>query len=206
MAKTSSSYKGRYYNNRSRQPRKNRQIRVREVRLIGPEGKQVGVIPTDEALALAKRYGLDLVEISPKVRPPICKILDFGKYMYEEGKKQKKPSAAKLKEIKLRVRTEAHDYSTKLRRAEEFLSKGSKVKLTLMFRGRELSNKELGFEVINKMVVDLEHIGSKDSPPNMSGRNLNVLISPLPANKRVLKYTLKSEENEEIAEEDVQEQ
>lgn len=172
--------------------RKNERIRAREVRLIGPDGKQVGVVPTDQARRQAKAYGLDLVEISPNARPPVCRILDFGKYMYEQSKKgkdkAKQSTSTKIKEVKFRVRIEQHDYMTKLRRAEEFLYKGNKVKVTLMFRGREMEHKDLGFDVVKRAIADLTHVSVKDTEPKLAGRNITMILSPLPANKRKLKY------------------
>jgi len=177
--------------------RKNERIRAREVRLIGPDSKQIGVLPTNEALNLAKKHGLDLVEVSASARPPVCRILDFGKYKYELSKKSKdsKQQSAKIKEVKLRVRIEQHDYMTKLRHAEDFLYKGHKLKISLIFRGRENEHKELGFEIVKKALNDLLHVGHKDSDPKLAGRNVLVTLSPLPANKRVLKYNEAPEES-----------
>lgn len=176
--------------------RKNERIRVPRVRLIGADGKQIGVVPTDEALKLAKSAGLDLVEVSAGTKPPVCRILDFGKYMYEESKKQKghKTTAPKLKEVKFRIGIEEHDYITKVRRAEEFLSKNSKVKVTLMFRGRELLYKDRGFEVVKRVIKDLEEMASPDAPPRLVGRNITFTLTPLPANKRKIKFNALEEE------------
>ncbi len=181
-----------------RGPRKNDRIRAREVRLLSPEGKQIGVVSRDEALALAKEVGLDLVEISATARPPVCRILDFGKYQYEQSKRQKEnkaklSSASKLKEVKFRVRIEEHDYMTKLRHAEEFLFKGNKVKISLMFRGRENEHKELGVEMVQRASDDLAHIATPDSEPRLAGRFVNLVVSPLPAAKRKLKYNSNEE-------------
>jgi translation initiation factor IF-3 len=180
-------------NDRGNQVRKNERIRSREVRLIASDGKQIGIVSRDEALVAAKKAGLDLVEISGSARPPVCRILDFGKYMYEQSKRQKEnkakaSSSTKIKEVKFRVRTEEHDYLTKLRHAEEFLYKGNKLKLSLMFRGRENEHKELGIEVLAKAGQDLTHIGQADSEPKLSGRHVNMVVSPLPAAKRKLIY------------------
>ncbi|MEM8549234.1 MAG: translation initiation factor IF-3 [Verrucomicrobiota bacterium] len=184
-----------------RGPRKNERIRVPEVRVIGPDGKQIGIMQTREALTLAKNNGLDLIEISPTARPPVCRILDYGKYMYEQSKKEKEnkssSSAQKLKEVKFRVRIEEHDYMTKLRRAEAFLDDGSKLKMTLMFRGREMEHTELGFEVIKRAVEDLAHIATADAQAKLVGRNITLTMSPLPANKRKLKYNIGVPEDEE---------
>ncbi len=180
-------------------PRKNERIRAREVRLISPEGNQIGVVSRDEALQLAKQVGLDLVEISASARPPVCRILDFGKYTYELSKRQKEnkskgTTSTKIKEVKFRVRIEEHDYLTKLRHAEEFLYKGAKVKMSLMYRGRENEHKELGIVVLNRAGKDLEHVGTMDSEPRIAGRHASTVISPLPVARRKLKY------NEEVLE------
>tara|TARA_B110000438_G_scaffold302091_1_gene358735 strand:- start:560 stop:1192 length:633 start_codon:yes stop_codon:yes gene_type:complete len=179
-----------------RGPRKNDRIRAREVRLISPEGKQIGVVERDEALKLAKDVGLDLIEISGSARPPVCRILDYGKYMYELSKKQKeskskKSITTKLKEVKFRVRIEEHDYLVKIRRAEVFLYKGAKVKLSLMYRGRENEHKELGIEVLKKAAKDLELMAVLDSYPRISGRHASAVVSPLPIQQRRLKFNTK---------------
>ncbi len=184
---------GRGRHNRANYVRKNERIRAREVRLLGVEGNQIGVVSRDDALRAAKEMGLDLVEISASARPPVCRILDFGKYMYEQSKRQKEnkakaSSSSKIKEVKFRVRTEEHDYMTKLRRGEEFLYKGNKLKLSLMFRGRENEHKNLGVEVLAKAAVDLSHVGAADTTPRLSGRHVNLIMSPLPVSKRLLKY------------------
>lgn len=176
-------------------PRKNERIRALKIRVIGPDGSQIGIMSSQEALKIAKEAGLDLVEISASARPPVCRILDYGKYMYEQSKKTKdnKATTHKLKEVKFRVRIEEHDYITKLRHAEEFLDKGSKVKVSLMFRGREMEHKEIGFDVVNRAVKDLDHIAQPDTPPRLVGRNITMIMSPLPANKKKLKYTAREE-------------
>ena len=173
--------------------RKNERIRAREIRLLGPDGKQLGIVSRDDALQAAKSAGLDLVEISASAKPPVCKILDFGKYMYEESKRKKEnkakaASSSRIKEVKFRVRTEEHDYMTKLRHGEEFLFKGAKLKLSLMFRGRENEHKDLGVEVVAKAAEDLSHVGHADSEPRLSGRHVILMMSPLPVARRKLKY------------------
>jgi len=177
------------------QLRKNERIRALEVRVIGHDGKQIGILPTREAMRIAQTHGLDLVEVSPGAQPPVCKILDYGKYMYEEGKKQKhsKPHASKLKEVKFRPRIEHHDYITKLRHAEEFLFHGDKVKMTLFFKGREMEHKELGFETMKRAITDLAHVGLPDQPPRLFGRNISTTLSALPLNKRKWKYNLRED-------------
>ncbi len=158
-------------------------IRVPEVRVIDHEGEQLGILPTAEALAKAEDLGLDLVEISPTTRPPVCRIMDFGKYKYELSKKQreskKKQHTVQVKEVKLRPKTEEHDYQFKKRHAEEFLEKYHKVKLTIMFRGRELAHKERGAQMLDRMVEDLSHVGSVESPPRFEGRTMVMYMAPL---------------------------
>ncbi len=180
-----------------RGPRRNDRIRVLEIRVLGPDGAQIGVMKTRDALELAKQAGLDLVEISPNAVPPVCRIIDYGKYAYEQSKKEKatkaKSSAGKLKEVKFRVRIEEHDYVTKMRRGEYFLDHNNKLKITLMFRGREMEHPQLGFEVVNRAVADLAHIGKPDSDPRRVGRAITLTLSPLPASKRKHRW-LESEE------------
>jgi len=170
--------------------RRNHRIRVPEVRVISPEGKQLGVLPTATAISLALEVGLELVEVAPAARPPVCRIMDFGKYVYEESKKTShaKVTASKIKEIEFTPRIEQHDFETKIRHAEEFLSHGSKVKLRLKFRGREMARTELGFDVIRRALTELEGMGHPDSEPRLIGRNINMMITPLPENKRKPKY------------------
>ena len=184
---------GRGRRDRGNYVRKNERIRAREVRLLGPDGKQIGIVSRDKALGAARAAGLDLVEISANANPPVCRILDFGKYMYEESKRKKEnkakaASSSKIKEVKFRVRTEEHDYMTKLRHGEEFLYKGNKLKLSLMFRGRENEHKDLGVEVVARAAEDLSHVGHADGTPRLSGRHVNLMMSPLPLDKRKLKY------------------
>jgi len=156
----------------------------------------IGVMETKKALDLAKSVGLDLVEVAPNSRPPVCRILDFGKYMYEQSKKQKesKTTSQKLKEVKFRVKIDTHDYLTKIRRAEDFLDKGNKLKLTLMFRGREMEHTELGFETIKRAIKDLETMATADNDPRLAGRNISVTLSPLPSGRRKKKYGDEPEE------------
>ncbi len=181
------------YQQRNRGPkglRRNERIRCAEVRVIGPEGANIGVMSPKKALELAKEVGLDLVELSPNAKPPVCRILDFGKYLYEESKKQKdtKQHVTKLKEIKFRVSIDPHDFLTKMKRAEGFLDDGDKVKLSLGFRGRENEHRELGFERIKEAVKELSGVSSADSEPRLVGRQVTLILSPLPASKRKLKF------------------
>lgn len=170
--------------------RRNHRIKAPEVRAIGPDGRQIGVIPLEKALQISQQLGLDLVEVSPNAQPPVCRILDFGKFKYEEQKKMShaKTSASKIKEVKLRVRIEAHDFQTKMRHAEDFLNHGNKVKLTLQFRGREMAFREAGFETMRRAIADLNQIGTPDNESKLIGRSIIVMMSPLPPNKRKLKY------------------
>lgn len=182
--------------------RRNQRIRVPKIRVVGPDGKQFGVMDTKDALQIAQEAGLDLVEVAAQARPPVCRIMDFGKYVYEQQKKAKdsKGTSSKIKEVKFRPRVEQHDYETKLRRAELFLSKGNKLKLTLSFRGREMSHTEIGYDTIRRAIADLETMGHADNQPRLVGRNINVMVSPLPANKRKPKFLRPDDDHDEIEE------
>lgn len=196
----------RFGNQGSNQLRKNDRIRVPEVRVIGPNGDQIGVMQTRKALMLAKEVGLDLVEISANARPPVCRIIDFGKFMYEQSKKTKdnKGAVTKLKEVKFRINIDQHDYMTKIRRGEGFLNKGNKLKITLMLRGREMEHQDLAMETVQRAVGDLDGVGSADSPPRLAGRNISVTLSPLPVNKRKPRHIVEGEEeSDEDDEEDM---
>jgi translation initiation factor IF-3 len=173
--------------------RRNHRIKAEQIRVISPEGKQLGVLPTGKALQLAQQFDLDLVEVAPNVTPPVCRIMDFGKYMYEESKKHShvRTTASKIKEIEFSVRIEHNDFLTKLRHAEEFLEHGNKVKLRLKFRGREMARTEMGFEVINRALTELATMGHPDGAPKLTGRNIYVMLTALPVNKRKLKFHLK---------------
>lgn len=186
--------------------RKNERIRCPEIRVIGPSGKMIGVMNPRDALKLAKEAGLDLVEVSPTARPPVCRILDFGKYKYELSKKKKDTTKAvtRLKEVKFRVSTGQHDYETKLRRAEQFLGHGHKVKLTLTFRGREMEHQDLGYNMLKKAIEDLRTMGSADSDPRRAGRNISLMLAPLPKQKQQLKFSKIIEE--ELIEDTVDEE
>ena len=177
--------------------RRNHRIKVPQVRVISPEGKQLGILDTPKAVNLALEVGLDLVEVAPNAVPPVCRIMDFGKYVYEESKKtsHSKSTASKIKEIEFTARIAQNDFNTKLRHAEEFLDHGNKVKLRLKFRGREMAHTELGFEVMKRAVVDLAGMGHPDADPKLIGRNIHVMLTPLPVNKRKPKFHVKGEEN-----------
>ena len=159
-----------------------------EVRCVDQDGKQIGVIPTKKALMMAQNSGLDLVEVSPRARPPVCRIMDYGKYKYEQGKKtkdqKKHSSTAKVKEIQFHANVGDHDYQTKLRHARKFLDHGHKLKVRLVFRGRENAHREFGFELINKLIEDCKDCAVVEQSPRLMGRNLQTLLSPIPAGKR----------------------
>ena len=203
MAVTPRGKNNRRFNNRN-YIRKNDKIRAREVRVIGSDGEMLGVMPPEEALKIAKAEGLDLVEVAANAHPPVCRILEFGKYKYElsKNKKNKEKSAKRIKEAKFRPRIEEHDYVTKLRRSEKFLHQGNKLKMTLMFRGREMEHIDIGMEVINRAIDDLAGVGRPDDEPKLSGRFIIVNLSPLPQNQRVLKFNSVEEAESEVEEDD----
>tara|TARA_B100001248_G_scaffold157892_1_gene118985 strand:- start:1991 stop:2653 length:663 start_codon:yes stop_codon:yes gene_type:complete len=184
--------------------RKNDKIRAREVRVIGSEGEMLGVMPPEEALKIAKSLGLDLVEVASSANPPVCRILEFGKYKYElsKNKRNKEKTAKRVKEAKFRPRIEEHDYVTKLRRSEKFLHQGNKLKITLMFRGREMEHIDLGMNLVKQAIEDLSGVGKADDTPKLSGRFIIVNLSPLPQNQRVLRYNSKEEAEVEDTEEE----
>lgn len=171
-----------YQNNNNKGQRINEMIRVREVRLIDDEGNQLGIVPTLEAVRLAKEKELDLVEVSPNANPPVCKILDYGKYRFEQEKKlrdsKKNQKVLKLKEIRMQPKIGAGDLDTKARHIQEFLDEGDKVKVTIRFRGRELAHTELGFDVLNEVLKRLTSAYNIDKPAAMDGRNMSMTISP----------------------------
>lgn len=175
--------------------RRNHRIKVPQVRVISPEGKQLGVLDTAKAVNLALEVGLDLVEVAPNATPPVCRIMDFGKYVYEEQKKttHSKSTASKIKEIEFTARIADGDFFTKLRHAEEFLDHGNKVKLRLKFRGREMAHTDIGFNVMKRAVSELETMGHPDADPKLIGRNIHVMLTPLPPNKRKLKFHVREE-------------
>ncbi len=163
----------------------NDRIRVPQVRVIGDDGEQIGILSTREALQMAQEKGLDLVEVSPTARPPVCRIMDYGKFKYEQSKRErvarKKQHVMHLKEIKLRPKVEDHDYATKLRRAREFLQERDKVKFTVTFRGREVAHPELGHRLLEKVLAELADIASAESVVRAEGRMLTVTLRPKPA-------------------------
>ncbi len=175
----------------------NGRIRAREVRVIIAASKeQLGIMRTSDALRRANQMGMDLVEIAPTANPPVCQIVDFGKYRYELAKqeKERKHSVAKLKEVKFRVNIDEHDYMTKVRRAEEFLDKGSKVKVQLQFRGREMAHKELGDQLMVRVKKDLDSMSVVEMEPKHAGRSINMTLSPLPPTRRKRRFKPMDEE------------
>ncbi len=164
-------------------PRVNDRIRATEIRLIGAEGENIGVVPPARALALAEDAGLDLVEISPNATPPVCKIMDFGKYKYETQKREsearKKQKTIEVKEVKFRPNTDTHDYDVKMRNVFKFLENGDKVKVTLRFRGREMAHQNLGRDLLERVASDVEGTGKVENMPKMEGRQMVMMIGPV---------------------------
>jgi translation initiation factor IF-3 len=156
-------------------PRVNEEISVMRVRLVDERGQMVGVVGRNEALDMAADAGLDLVEIAPNADPPVCKILDYGKFKYEEQKKQK---IIEVKEIKLRPSIDDHDYAVKMRSMNKFIEEGDKVKVTMRFRGRELAHQELGMNVLMRVKEDLDEIAKVEQFPRMEGRQMTMVVSP----------------------------
>jgi translation initiation factor IF-3 len=169
------------------EPRVNEQIRAREVRLVGPEGEQVGIVPLERALQLAADVDLDLVEVAPMARPPVCKLMDFGKYKYESALKareaRRNQQQTVIKEMKLRPKIDSHDYETKKGHVVRFLKAGDKVKVTIMFRGREQSRPELGFRLLRKLSEEVAELGFVEAAPKQDGRNMIMVLAPHRATK-----------------------
>ena len=164
-------------------PRVNERIRAPEIRLIGAEGENLGIVTPQRARDLAEEAGLDLVEISPNATPPVCKIMDFGKFKYEQQKKEaearKNQKIIEIKEIKFRPGTDDHDYDVKMRSVTKFLEGGDKVKVTLRFRGREMAHMELGRELLERVAKDVEGIGKIESMPKVEGRQMVMMVAPV---------------------------
>jgi translation initiation factor IF-3 len=160
----------------------NRQIRAKEVRVIDPDGNQIGIIPTNKARATANEFGLDLVEVSPNATPPVCKIMDYGRYKYEQTKKQqeakKKQSTFQVKEIKVRPKTGDHDLNVKLGHIRKFIERKDKVKVTVMFRGREITLSEQGRELLQKIAEELVELATVEQYPKFEGRTMVMILSP----------------------------
>jgi translation initiation factor IF-3 len=180
-------FPSRSFHSREPKHRRNGKIRAREVRVLDETKQQLGVMALSDAIRLAQTKGLDLVEIAPNATPPVCRIVDYGKLLYEEAKSHKdvKNPGNKMKELQLSACIDPHDFSVKLHRAIEFLCDDMKVRVKLRFRGRQRAHKEVGFEVVNRFVKEAAAYGHADAPPKMLGeRDLNVMLSPLPRNKR----------------------
>jgi len=160
----------------------NEKIRVPEIRLIGAEGENIGLTTPVRGMELAERAGLDLVEISPNASPPVCKIMDFGKFKYETQKREsearKKQKIIEVKEVKFRPNTDTHDYDVKMRNVFKFLEGGDKVKVTLRFRGREMAHQNLGRELLERVAEDVKEVGKIENMPKMEGRQMVMMIGP----------------------------
>lgn len=160
----------------------NEEIRIREVRVTSANGDQLGIMPTREALRMAEEQHLDLVEVAPKAKPPVCRIMDFGKYRYEQQKREKearkKQKIVTIKEVKLRPNIEQHDFEVKLKNAFRFIEEGNKVKVTIMFRGRELSHPELGKDVLDRVAARLGDLVSVEKGAKLEGKNMTMIVAP----------------------------
>ena len=170
-----------------RDVRINREIRAREVRVIDPDGKQLGILPLHEALRTATTLELDLVEVSPKSEPPVCRIMDYGKFKYQQRKKEqeakKKQVVIHLKEVKMRPKTEEHDFQFKVRNMERFLKEGNKIKVTMVFRGREMAHTDIGRNLLNRVVNEIKEWGKVEQDPRFEGRNCVMILTPTQAPK-----------------------
>jgi translation initiation factor IF-3 len=160
----------------------NERIRAREIRVIDEAGGQLGIMPPFEALKLAKGQGLDLVEVAPTANPPVCRIINYGKYLYQLSKRQhearKHQKSIGLKEVKMRPRTSAHDFETKRNKVLDFLQEGAKVKVTIMFRGREMAHRDLGFNMIERLIQEVGEAGQVEARPRLEGPNLTTIMAP----------------------------
>jgi len=177
-------FKKNFFQRRNRYfgPKYNNRINSSEVQVIDSDGQNLGVVNLQEAISKAKNQGLDLIEIAPNVRPPVCKIMDIGKYKYDQQKKaskaKKNQKKVELKEIKLRPVTEVHDYTFKIKNAQKFLSKGDKVKFTIKFRGRELQHVNLGKDLMDKIKIDMENVGKVELQPKFDGKQMIMVVQP----------------------------
>ena len=180
-----SNIKPNYFQRRSKPqgPKANERIRALDVQVIGSDGGNLGAMPLTKAIELAKQEGLDLIEISPNANPPVCKIMDMGKYKYDLQKKanqaKKKQKTVSLKEIKLRPGTETHDYNFKIKNAKKFIAKGNKVKFTVKFKGREMQHTDLGKELMDKIIAETKDVAKIESKPKFEGRQIVMIIQPL---------------------------
>ena len=168
---------------RDRGPKSNNRINSPEVQVIASNGENLGILNTNDAISMAKEEGLDLIEIAPNAKPPVCKIIDMGKYKYDAQKKanqaKKKQKKIEVKEIKLRPVTETHDYQFKIKNAQKFISKGDKVKFTIRFKGRELQHSHLGEELMDKIKIDMQEVGKVEMNPRFDGKQIIMVIQPL---------------------------
>ena len=157
-------------------------IRAPEVRVIDADGKQVGILPLKEAMKIAEEKGLDLVEVAPNSQPPVCRVMNYGKYKYQQNKRiqeaRKHQTVIHVKEVKVRPRTEEHDFQTKLRHVKRFLDEGNKVKISILFRGREIAHPEFGKEMLNRFVEGLKDLMVIEQAPRLEGRNMVMILSP----------------------------
>ncbi len=169
----------------AQEPRLNGEITVRECRLIGYDGSQLGIYPTAQARRIAEDQGLDLVEIAPNAQPPVCRVMDYGKYKYDQAIKakqaRKNQSKIETKEMKFRPKIDVGDYTTKKKHVLRFLGEGNKVKITIMFRGREMAHPDQGLSILERLADDLKDVAVIESAPKMEGRNMHMLIAPLPS-------------------------
>ena len=178
-------FKQNYFQRRTkdRGPKSNNRITAPEVQVIGSDGDNIGIINTNEAISMAKEQGLDLIEIAPNAKPPVCKIIDMGKFKYDAQKKanvaKKKQKIVLLKEIKMRPVTETHDYDFKVKNAKKFIGKGDKVKFTIRFKGRELQHSHLGRELMDKIKIDMQDIGKVELHPKFDGKQMIMVIQPI---------------------------
>jgi|TARA_B100001057_G_C22550284_1_gene833168 translation initiation factor IF-3 len=180
-----SNFKPNYFQRRSKPqgPKANERIRAIDVQVIGSNGGNLGTLPLNKAIEIAKEEGLDLIEISPNANPPVCKIMDIGKYKYDLQKKanmaKKKQKVVALKEIKLRPGTDVHDYNFKIKNANKFLSKKDKVKFTVKFKGREMQHIQLGKDLMNRIIIDTKDLGKVETHPKFEGRQMIMIIQPI---------------------------
>ena len=178
-------FKQNYFQRRTKDkgPRSNNRITSPEIQVISSDGQNLGILNTQEAISIARKEGLDLIEIAPNAKPPVCKIMDMGKYKYDAQKKankaKKKQKKIELKEIKLRPVTEVHDYTFKIKNAQKFITKGDKVKFTIRFKGRELQHTNLGNQLMDKIKEDMEKVGRVELEPKFDGKQMIMVIQPL---------------------------
>ncbi|MCS7201664.1 MAG: translation initiation factor IF-3 [Dictyoglomus sp.] len=180
-----------------REYRVNERIRVREVRVVGEDGRQLGIMPIEQALRIARERNLDLVEVAPNANPPVCKIMDYGKFKYEQARKEKEnkksQKAIEVKEIKIRPNIEEHDYQVKLRKIREFLEKGYKVRLVILFRGRQLIYKEWGDKLLERILKDIEDLGGAEKKGPLIGTSMLIMLAPKKFIKKVVLEEAKNE-------------